>query len=196
MSVCSLSKYKRCINKLQQQQRKPPLSHLCSPPSLLRLYPPLSGDALPWAKRPHFPWGITSNLTCPYRFHIQRFSSALEGTSFLTLRSHKVWFSSTSSQSVLKCLSFLCFPSCLCFYLPQNDWIAFFFSIQPAITLKKKKKKKGMRCCWHLGSRETEQNPNSAAQIFHVWVFSLCFCGEKSLFSVHRSSAWLSFFVN
>lgn len=89
-------------------------------------------------KETHFPRGVTSNLTCPYRFHNQRFCSALEGTSFSPCAPTRSDSAPLPLRTFLKCLSFLCFPSCLCFCRPQNDWIAFFFLIQPAITQKRR----------------------------------------------------------
>lgn len=89
-------------------------------------------------QRDTFPRGVTSNLTCPYRFHNQRFCSALEGTSFSPCAPTRSDSAPLPLRTFLKCLSFLCFPSCLCFCRPQNDWIAFFFLIQPAITQKRR----------------------------------------------------------
>lgn len=150
----------------RERERKPSLSHLCSPSLPPSVSPRSSLSSALWrriavGKETHFPRGVTSNLTCPYRFHIQHFSSALEGTSFSPCAPTRSDSAPLPLRTFLKCLSFLCFPSCLCFCRPQNDWIAFFFLIQPAIT----QKRRGTGWCWRLGCTETAKLKFSCSDI-------------------------------
>lgn len=202
MSVGSLSKYKRCINKLQQQQqreRKPPLSHLCSPSLLLsllvHLYPPLSGDALPWAKRriSHgalpATWRaltVSTFSAFPLRWRELVFRPALP-QGLIQLH----FLSEHFKMPVLPLLSFLLV------FLSAAKWLDCIFLFNTACNNSKKKRYELVLTPW------LHSNSKVKIQLVRYFMFGFshsslqeCFCGEKSSFAVHRSSAWLSFCVN
>lgn len=202
MSVGSLSKYKRCINKLQQQQqreRKPPLSHLCSPSLLLsllvHLYPPLSGDTLPWAKR-HISHGalpatwraltVSTFSAFPLRWRELVFRPALP-QGLIQLH----FLSEHFKMPVLPLLSFLLV------FLSATKWLDCIFLLNTACNNSKKKRYDLVLMPW------LHSNSKVKIQLLRYFMFGFshsspqeCFCGEKSSFAVHRSSAWLSFCVN
>lgn len=202
MSVGSLSKYKRCINKLQQQQqreRKPPLSHLCSPSLLLsllvHLYPPLSGDALPWAKRrishgalPATWRALTVSTISAFALHWRElvFRPALP-QGLIQLH----FLSEHFKMPVLPLLSFLLV------FLSAAKWLDCIFLFNTACNNSKKKRYELVLTPW------LHSNSKVKIQLVRYFMFGFshsslqeCFCGEKSSFAVHRSSAWLSFCVN
>lgn len=202
MSVGSLSKYKRCINKLQQQQqreRKPPLSHLCSPSLLLsllvHLYPPLSGDALPWAKR------RISHGALPATWRALTISTF----SAFALRWRELVFRPVLPQGLIQ-LHFLSehfkmpvlpLLSFLLVFLSAAKWLDCIFLFNTACNNSKKKRYELVLTPW------LHSNSKVKIQLVRYFMFGFshsspqeCFCGEKSSFAVHRSSAWLSFCVN
>lgn len=202
MSVGSLSKYKRCINKLQQQQqreRKPPLSHLCSPSLLLsllvHLYPPLSGDALPWAKR------RISHGALPATWRALTISTF----SAFALRWRELVFRPALPQGLIQ-LHFLSehfkmpvlpLLSFLLVFLSAAKWLDCIFLFNTACNNSKKKRYELVLTPW------LHSNSKVKIQLLRYFMFGFshsslqeCFCGEKSSFAVHRSSAWLSFCVN
>lgn len=202
MSVGSLSKYKRCINKLQQQQqreRKPPLSHLCSPSLLLsllvHLYPPLSGDALPWAKR------RISHGALPATWRALTISTF----SAFALRWRELVFRPALPQGLIQ-LHFLSehfkmpvlpLLSFLLVFLSATKWLDCIFLFNTACNNSKKKRYELVLTPW------LHSNSKVKIQLVRYFMFGFshsslqeCFCGEKSSFAVHRSSAWLSFCVN
>lgn len=202
MSVGSLSKYKRCINKLQQQQqreRKPPLSHLCSPSLLLsllvHLYPPLSGDALPWAKR-RISHGV---LPATWR------ALTVSTISAFPLRWRELVFRPVLPQGLIQ-LHFLSehfkmpvlpLLSFLLVFLSAAKWLDCIFLFNTACNNSKKKRYELVLTPW------LHSNSKVKIQLVRYFMFGFshsslqeCFCGEKSSFAVHRSSAWLSFCVN
>lgn len=203
MSVGSLSKYKRCINKLQQQQqqreRKPPLSHLCSPSLLLsllvHLYPPLSGDALPWAKR-RISHGV---LPATWR------ALTVSTISAFPLRWRELVFRPVLPQGLIQ-LHFLSehfkmpvlpLLSFLLVFLSAAKWLDCIFLFNTACNNSKKKRYELVLTPW------LHSNSKVQIQLLRYFMFGFshsspqeCFCGEKSSFAVHRSSAWLSFCVN
>lgn len=202
MSVGSLSKYKRCINKLQQQQqreRKPPLSHLCSPSLLLsllvHLYPPLSGDALPWAKR------RISHGALPATWRALTISTF----SAFALRWRELVFRPALPQGLIQ-LHFLSehfkmpvlpLLSFLLVFLSATKWLDCIFLFNTACNNSKKKRYELVLTPW------LHSNSKVKIQLLRYFMFGFshsslqeCFCGEKSSFAVHRSSAWLSFCVN
>lgn len=202
MSVGSLSKYKRCINKLQQQQqreRKPPLSHLCSPSLLLsllvHLYPPLSGDALPWAKR------RISHGALPATWRALTISTF----SAFALRWRELVFRPALPQGLIQ-LHFLSehfkmpvlpLLSFLLVFLSAAKWLDCIFLFNTACNNSKKKRYELVLTPW------LHSNSKVKIQLVRYFMFGFshsslqeCFCGEKSSFAVHRSSAWLSFCVN
>lgn len=202
MSVGSLSKYKQCINKLQQQQqweRKPPLSHLCSPSLLLsllvHLYPPLSGDALPWAKRrishgalPATWRALTVSTISAFALHWRElvFRPALP-QGLIQLH----FLSEHFKMPVLPLLSFLLV------FLSATKWLDCIFLFNTACNNSKKKRYELVLTPW------LHSNSKVKIQLVRYFMFGFshsslqeCFCGEKSSFAVHRSSAWLSFCVN
>lgn len=165
MSVGSLSKYKQCINKLQQQQqweRKPPLSHLCSPSLLLsllvHLYPPLSGDALPWAKR------RISHGALPATWRALTISTF----SAFALRWRELVFRPALPQGLIQ-LHFLSehfkmpvlpLLSFLLVFLSATKWLDCIFLFN-TIT----QKRRGTSWCWRLGCTVTAKLKFSCSDI-------------------------------
>lgn len=203
MSVGSLSKYKQCINKLQQQQqweRKPPLSHLCSPSLPPSVSPRSSLSSALWrriavGKETLFhgalpaTWrALTVSTISAFALHWRElvFRPALP-QGLIQLH----FLSEHFKMPVLPLLSFLLV------FLSATKWLDCIFLFNTACNNSKKKRYELVLTPW------LHSNSKVKIQLLRYFMFGFshsslqeCFCGEKSSFAVHRSSAWLSFCVN
>lgn len=190
------------INFSSSSRERESLPSLTSalPPSLLlsllvRLYPPLSGDALPWAKRriSHgalpATWRaltVSTFSAFPLRWRELVFRPALP-QGLIQLH----FLSEHFKMPVLPLLSFLLV------FLSAAKWLDCIFLFNTACNNSKKKRYELVLTPW------LHSNSKVKIQLLRYFMFGFshsslqeCFCGEKSSFAVHRSSAWLSFCVN